>query len=271
VPSTVKQPRILEPTLAHLPGNISKIRVLLALEELLVEGERLHICDVGCVGPRPFNLWEPLFELYPGRFELSGLDLFGIEEARSLAAAHGWTVDLRTGSALTIERTFPGERFNVVVSTGVLPVVRDWRRVLASAMEVLSPGGRLLITSPSRSAPEPLRLRARRAAARTVSRLPGQAHRWYRGVHADEFQRAAADAGYRVRQWARCNLASVKSVQNVVQAPNRNEVMRRWWALEDYLERTGQTERSPDKFLELFFDLQALEVAESADKGTRLD
>lgn len=270
MPSTVRQARVLEPTLAHLPGNISKIRVLLALEELLVESERLSICDVGCVGPRPFNLWKPLFELYPDRFQLSGLDLFGIEEARSLAAAHGWAVDLRTGSALTIERTFRGERFDVVVSTGVLPIVRDWPQMLASAMEVLSPGGRLLITSPSRSAPEPLRLRTRRAAARTLSRLPGQAHRWYRGVHADELQRAAADAGYRVRQWARCNLASVKTVQNAAQAPNRNEVMRRWWVLEDHLERTGETERSPDKFLELFFDLQALGVAESADKETRL-
>jgi 2-polyprenyl-3-methyl-5-hydroxy-6-metoxy-1,4-benzoquinol methylase len=257
VPSTVREPRVLESTSAHLPGNISKIRVLLALEELLVEGERPRICDVGCVGPVPFNLWEPLFELYTDRFELCGLDLFGIEDARSLAAAHGWSVDLRTGSALTIGRTFPGERFDVVVSTGVLPVVRDWPKVLASAMEVLSPGGRLLVTIPSRSYTEPLRVRARRAAARAVSRLPNHAHRWYRPIDADEFRRAAGDAGYRVRQSARCNLGAVKIVHNAAQPPNRNEVVRRWWALEDYLERTGETQRRPDKFLELFFDLQA--------------
>jgi 2-polyprenyl-3-methyl-5-hydroxy-6-metoxy-1,4-benzoquinol methylase len=239
-----------------LPGNVGKMRLLLNLERLLEAGRVLQICDVGCVGTDPFNLWAPLFELHQERFELAGLDIVGIEEARFVARERGWDIRLTFGHALSIEEAFPGERFDVVVCTGVLQALRNPAGFFHSARQVLSPSGRILLTAIAREGDVSPRVALTHFARRQAARLPSQAHRWYHGLLPGELETAAGQNGFRVREWQRCNLSAIKPLQNASPSEVRNEIMRRWYLLESGLVEAGAGVRAPGAFLELFFHLE---------------
>jgi 2-polyprenyl-3-methyl-5-hydroxy-6-metoxy-1,4-benzoquinol methylase len=239
-----------------LPGNLAKARLLLALEELVQERASLSVCDVGCVGPDPFNLWKPMFEHYPRDFELSGLDLFGIDVARRIATQRGWQVDLRTGDATAIAATFPGAHFDVLVCTGVLQALPNWEAFFTEARRVLAPDGRVLLTAVSRQAEVPRGTELRHLGRRLASKVPRQGHRWYRGLVPEEITVAARAGGFAIRRWQRCNLAAVKPLHNSSDRARQNGLLRRWFLLEEELLKSGAGERHSEAFLELFFDLE---------------
>jgi 2-polyprenyl-3-methyl-5-hydroxy-6-metoxy-1,4-benzoquinol methylase len=241
---------------AVLPGNLAKLRLLLRLEQIVQERESPSVCDVGCVGPDPFNLWKPMFEQYPHEFELSGIDLFGIDIARRMAAERGWQADLRTGDATAIAAAFPGLQFDIVVCTGVLQALPNWESFFDEARRVLAPNGRVLLTAVSRQASIPRRTELRHLARRLASRVPGQGFRWYRGLRADEVMAAAGARGFAVRDSLRCNIAAIKPLHNSSPASSQNELLRRWLLLEEALLESGAAERHPDAFLEFFLDLE---------------
>ena len=237
-----------------LTGNVAKVHVLAVMEKLFTSHYPLDVCDVGCVGLRPFDLWEPLFQIHSSRFHLSGLDLFGIERAAEVARERGWSADLRTGDARAVEETFPDKRFDVVVSTQVLEHVRAWDRSLESASRVLKPGGHILVTCDSGEARATLSRRLRHSARRRLGTIPSMEHRWERAPRAEEIVNVARRLRLPIAEWGYYNLAPLKHIHNRADRARRNGIMKRWYALERCLNSTGEARANPHQFLGLFFD-----------------
>ena len=103
-------------------GNVAKVKVLHELHALMFGGSTQAILDIGCVGPKPFEIWEPLLTSYTSHFHLTGIDKFGIERAQQVVQRHGWSgrVILRQAKGYNLSELFERESFNVVIATQVL-------------------------------------------------------------------------------------------------------------------------------------------------------
>ena len=217
-----------------LPGNLAKVRVVCELAARLSrESGVLRVLDVGCVGVTPFNQWRYLLTRFPGRIQLTGIDVRGLERAAAVAREEGWEVELLKLSGY--EMASLGRTFDVVVSTQVLEHVRHPGRFLAQLREVLAPGAPAYLTIDSAHFPK--KRDAREWARDLVARFVHE--RWHDvGLTVGETRRLMADAGLRIEELRLHNLGPLKRIHNAeVGAAGRDAFLRHWYAIEDALNR----------------------------------
>jgi len=129
---------------AKIVPNCRFCQFLTLIHELGLEGDE-KVLDVGC-GPGVLSV-EMAKRLRSGN--VTGLDLSEnmINLSRKLASEHLLdNVSFQRGDALQLD--FAPESFNVVISSYVLPWVKDPKRFLSESHRVLVKGGKLGMTSP---------------------------------------------------------------------------------------------------------------------------
>jgi 2-polyprenyl-3-methyl-5-hydroxy-6-metoxy-1,4-benzoquinol methylase len=239
--------------LDRLPGNTAKIRLALDLVRFVEEAGSLRVLDVGCAGPNPLNLWEPLLRQLPD-LRVAGVDVAGLDRAERRAAELGIEIELLRASALELSRVFPAGSFDAVVSTQVLEHVRDWRRALREAAAVVRPGGRVFVTCDSGDRTLPLAIRIRLALKRLYSRLPARMRvapfsgEWERGPRAAELRAAAEDAGLEVELVTGYCLPDAKAAQRTASPSTRPA----WFVHEEELRLDGGGVLDPRAFSILY-------------------
>jgi hypothetical protein len=74
-----------------LSGNTAKVKVIHEVHKIVSESVGTDILDVGCVGPRPFDLWAPLLDSPTLSFRLTGVDVLGLVRLETtLCSSGGW-------------------------------------------------------------------------------------------------------------------------------------------------------------------------------------
>jgi SAM-dependent methyltransferase len=240
-----------------LPGNLGKVRVICELARRLQEKPgALRVLDVGCVGPFPFNQWDYLFTRFPGRIQLSGVDVRGLDRARAAARERGYEVELLEASAYELWEHL-GRTYEVVVATQVLEHLRRPAVFLGQLARVLAPGGQAFLTLDSghfdgHHGP--------REWLRDVLApvLPERYHD--QGLTAEDVARLAGDAALHVDELRPCNLAPLKPLHNHGVSPaHRGTFLRAWYALEEsLLSDAGFVETHRDAFRGLYARLSRL-------------
>lgn len=106
------------------------------------EGERLDFLEVGS---------------FPGRFlyyfaREFGYRVFGVDFVPQAAAISGWLAELGVPAQVAVEDFFrfrPGRRYDVVASFGFVEHFANWQEVLDRHLDLLNPGGTLIIEFPN--------------------------------------------------------------------------------------------------------------------------
>jgi hypothetical protein len=95
-----------------LTGNVAKVKVMHELHHLASNGSNISILDIGCTGPRPLDIWEPLLADPRSRFHLTGVDK-DVENARRIVAQRGWNdqVTLVQGNRYNLKDLFVFQSF----------------------------------------------------------------------------------------------------------------------------------------------------------------
>jgi ubiquinone/menaquinone biosynthesis C-methylase UbiE len=111
------------------------------LERTFAE-RKVRILDAGCGQGR---LAIPLAKQ---GHEVAGIDLSGpaLNSARRYAAEEGVEVSFMAGSIEEVSARFRPESFDVVISTEVLYMVKDYERALEGLTRALKPGGLLILS-----------------------------------------------------------------------------------------------------------------------------
>jgi SAM-dependent methyltransferase len=225
-----------------LSGNSAKLRLTLDLAALAAGVGHLRVLDVGCAGPDPLNLWQPLLPLRD-RFELVGVDVASLDRAEARAGELGLDVDLRPASVYELSAAFGEASFDAVVTTQVLEHLRDWRSALRELREVLRPGGTLFVTCDSGDLRAPLakrtRLSGKRAYASLRERVPAIKNvgdpfvsgEWERGVPRNDLEVALVSLGFEIERLERYCLHCVKVAQRHAGTATR----LLWLAMEEAL------------------------------------
>ena len=233
-----------------LPGNLAKVRVVCELaERLRRESGPLAVLDVGCVGVAPFNQWRYLFKHFPGRIQLTGIDVRGLDRAQAVARQEGWSVELLSLSGYDMSSL--GRAFDVVVATQVLEHVRHPARFLEQLRAVLKPGAPAYLTIDSAhfSKQRDLREWARDLVARFVH------ERWHDvGLSVDQTRSLLAGAGLRLEELRLHNLGNLKRIHNAeIGSAERDAFLRHWYELEDALNRDAAFIRDhPEHFAGIY-------------------
>jgi 2-polyprenyl-3-methyl-5-hydroxy-6-metoxy-1,4-benzoquinol methylase len=233
-----------------LPGNLAKVRVVCELSERLRRDPApLTVLDVGCVGVEPFNQWRYLFRRFPGRIQLTGIDVRGLDRAAAVARQEGWDVRLVPLSGYDMASL--GTTFDVVVATQVLEHVRRRARFLEQLAAVLAPGAPAYLTIDSAHFAKQRDLRewVRDLVARFVS------ERWHDvGLSVDEVRALVPAAGLRIEELRLHNLGPLKRIHNhQVGAAERDGFLRSWYEMEDALNRDAAfLAQHPDHFAGIY-------------------
>jgi 2-polyprenyl-3-methyl-5-hydroxy-6-metoxy-1,4-benzoquinol methylase len=240
-----------------LTGNTAKIRVLHDLERRICAGPPPVILDIGCVGPTPFNLWEPLLATYAGRFQLVGIDVAGIDQAQRISRAHGWDVELRVANAYQLPDLFAARSVDVVVATQVLEHVAHLEPVMAGVAHVLRPGGEAFFTVDSAHWEPRFPLRDPGKLLKNLGKkalsLVGHERYYDLPWRDEEIARACRQAGLTVCALRHYNLGPLKSLHNQAVAPEaKNSVMALWFDLEEALNATGAAAGSKALFRAIY-------------------
>lgn len=233
-------------------GNVAKVQVQRQLERRIESKPGLRILDVGGIGPRPFDLWEPLFPV--GDFCLTVIDVSGVEHARLVAERQGWKTALVSGSGYALESFFDPGSFDLVVATQVLEHVARLDRFMGQIAHVLVRGGETFFTfdsahwRPRWSVRWPRRL-LRNVVKAALARAGRE--RYYdlpwRSEEVVEACRARALDVVEVRYH---NLPAIKAIHNhLTPEPDKDALMERWLALEEEINRSPQVaHRARDLF-----------------------
>lgn len=243
-------------------GNLAKAKVQQELYQRLARQPALRVLDVGCVGPLPFDLWEPLLTTLPIR--LTGIDVAGIERAREVARRRGWEdrIALNTGSGYRLSRLFPADAFDLIVATQVLEHVAQPVPFLRELAACLAPGGEVFLTLDSahwrsrydlRHPLHILKNLVKRGAA-----LVGNETHYDLPWRDNEVVSFAERAGLEVVACRYYNVAPLKFLHNhLLSPPRRNEFLRDWFSLEERLNEEAEV-RSDGRgfFLNLFVHLR---------------
>jgi SAM-dependent methyltransferase len=222
-------------------GNVAKARAIEELHHLLDAHPDADVIDVGVVGMRPLEFWEPLLLTHPS-LRVTGVDVADIERARVVADQRGWgdRVSLLHGSGYALAELFPPASFNVLVATQVLEHVSRLPLFMRQVGAVLRSGGQAFFTVDSahfrsRFDPRyPLRL-AKNLVKKGLSFVGDERH--YDLPWLDrEVASAAERAGLEVQVCNYYNLAPLKLIHNrLVPTEDKNAVLRRWLELEEAL------------------------------------
>ncbi len=225
-------------TAIPLTGNTGKVRALVELSRLIDSTNGLSILDIGCIGPNPLDFWRPLFALYDGRFQLTGIDPDAQGIARVQARVHEFSahpITLLPGSGYDLTRLFPGQSFDVIVFTQVLEHVRQYGEFLEQVQRVSHPAGHILFTLDSAHYPR------RRPLAEVVKDLLarlGQEHR-YRYEHGrrdDEIDPVLDRLGLTVlaREFY-CTSPAKRLHNHYLHGKEQNDLLRLWFAHEYFV------------------------------------
>lgn len=220
--------------LERLPGNTAKIRLALDLARELRRRPRMRVLDVGCAGPQPLNLWEPLLP-FSDRLELVGVDVAGLDRVERRAGELGLDVELVEASAVDLSPV--QGPFDAVVSTQVLEHIPDWRAAVREFARVVAPGGALYVTCDSAEVGRGSAARARLAGKRLLARAPGLARatglsgEWEAGPPLAGLVAEAEAAGLEVQRAGRYCLRDAKAAQGPAQGRSR----ALWLAFEEAL------------------------------------
>lgn len=220
-----------------IAGSAGKLHVLHDVRELIRDHPRAKILDVGCVGLKPLEFWEPL--LATEDFLLTGTDVQGIDRGQAVVEQQGWEekVSIQLGSGYELDQLFPKESFDAVVATQVLEHVAQLNRFLQQLERVLKPGGQVFLLYDSahflsRYAPSrPGRL-VKNVAKRFLASLGRELH-YDLPWTAEEVVQAAIAVGFENPQVSYHNLHPLKYLHNhVVERGKKNEFLRHWSEIE---------------------------------------
>jgi SAM-dependent methyltransferase len=227
-------------------GNVAKARTIEELHHLLGAHPDAAVVDVGVVGLKPLEFWEPLLETHP-TLRITGVDVAGIERARAVADRRGWSdrISLVQGSGYALTGLFPPASFDVLVATQVLEHVARLELFMGQVARILRPGGHAFFTvdsahfRPRFDPRRPARL-VKNLVKKGLSLVGDERH--YDLPWLDrEVASAAEGAGLEVQVCNYYNLAPLKFIHNqLVPGEAKNAVLQRWLELEEAL---NQSER----------------------------
>jgi SAM-dependent methyltransferase len=224
-----------------VPGNVAKARAIEELHHLLEAHPEADVIDVGIVGNRPLEFWEPLLVTHPS-LRLTGVDVAGIERARVVADQRGWSdrVSLVEGSGYALADLFPPASFDVLIATQVLEHVSRLPLFMRQVGGVLRCGGQAIFTVDSahfRSRFDPRY--PRRLAKNVVKKcltVVGRERHYDLPWRDGEVAAAAEAAGLEVQVCNYYNVATLKLLHNrFVRSEDKNAVLHRWLELEEKL------------------------------------
>jgi 2-polyprenyl-3-methyl-5-hydroxy-6-metoxy-1,4-benzoquinol methylase len=254
-----------------LSGNVAKMKVLEKLRAAMAETSPLAVLDVGCVGLRPLEFWEPLLGDDRAQFRLTGVDVKDVAPAREIVERRGWQerVTLRQGSGYNLTRLFPAESFDRVTATQVLEHVARLALFMEQIATVLKPGGEVFFTVDSAhwrsrfDSRDSVRL-VKNVIKKSLSLVKYERH--YDLPWRDhEVAAACRGAGLEVVECRYYNLAPLKFIHNhIIPAARKNAFMRLWLELEEFLnEDEAVKSRAKEYFLGFY-----LHVRKPATAGT---
>ena len=221
-------------------GNTAKLRVLIELRRRLSGTGGLRILDVGCVGLQPLQFWESLLDRHD--FQLTGVDVSGIDRARSVVLDRGWQskVTLVEGSGYEMAALVETESFDIVVATQVLEHVAHLTKFLQQVAAVLRREGEAFFTVDSAhwrrrfEWRQPVRA-AKDIVKKTLSLVGHERHYdlpWY----DSEIVGACDRVGLAVRACRYYNIVPLKWVHNRFLAEEaKNQFLEQWFQLEEFL------------------------------------
>jgi len=247
-----------------LTGNVAKVKVLRTLYDRIAVGSGIEVLDIGCVGPKPLEFWEPFLPHHGLRFNLTGIDVDGIEKTREVAAQQGWNppVKLLQGSGYDLANLFTPQSFDIVVATQVLEHVARVVPFMQQVANVLLPAGEAFFTLDSAhqqarfDIQDPVRL-AKNIVKKSLSALGSEKH--YDLPWLDhELIAACEEAGLEVVECRYHNLPPLKWIHNhLLPAEKRNAFMRVWFELEDFInDDTFVREKVKNYFLGIYLHVR---------------
>ena len=222
-------------------GNVAKARTIEELHHIIDAHPDVDVLDVGVVGLRPLEFWEPLL-LTHASLQVTGVDVAGIERAQVVADQRGWgdRISLLEGNGYFLADLFPPASFDVLVATQVLEHVHSLPLFMRQVWAILRSGGRAFFTVDSahflsRFDPHhPLRL-AKNLVKKGLALVGHERH--YDLPWLDrEVASAAEGAGLEVEVCNYYNLAPLKLIHNhLVPTGDKNAVLHSWLKLEEAL------------------------------------
>ncbi len=224
--------------------------------------------DIGCVGPTPFQFWEPLLSTNDN-FHLTGIDVQGIEQAREIVIKRNWQnrVDLLEGSGYTLTKLFAKESFDVVVATQVLEHVARLPEFINQVAVILKSSGNAFFTLDSAhwraryDLRYPVRL-AKNVIKKGWSLLGNESH--YDLPWSDyEVINACQQAGLQSIECRYYNLQPIKLLHNRIILPKqRNELMKFWFDFEEWLNESEQVRTmGRHLFLGIYIHIRKSEIS----------
>jgi SAM-dependent methyltransferase len=243
-----------------LTGNTGKVRALIELARLIEAKPGLSLLDIGCIGPNPLDFWRPLFTLFGGQFQLTGIDpdTAGIEHTRArLSEITDQSVTLLPGSGYDLTRLFPDQQFDVVVFTQVLEHVFHYRDFLDQVRQTVRPGGDVLFTLDSGHYPH----RRWKDSIKGILARMGQERHYEHGWRDDELDPVLAQLGLDIVSREFYCTASGKRLHNKhVDPAQKNALMRLWFETEYYYNQHIQfDEAAKRQFLILFYHARRID------------
>ena len=247
-----------------LTGNVAKVKVLHKLHHLISNGSRISVLDVGCIGPRPLEFWEPLLDDRGAHFHLTGVDVMDVAPVRQMISQRGWSdkVVLYQGSGYELENLVRPQSFDVVIANQVLEHIARLPLFLRQVAAVLRSNGEGFFTVDSahwRSRfdyREPVRL-MKNIAKKGLSLVKQERH--YDLPWRDhEVAAACQQAGLTVVESGYYNLSPLKFIHNhIVPLQRKNAFMRVWTELEELLnEDESLREKTKHFFMGLYLHIR---------------
>jgi SAM-dependent methyltransferase len=240
-----------------LTGNTGKARTLIELARLISEKPGLSVLDIGCIGPHPLDFWRPLFALYGGHFQLTGIDpdADGIARTQArLSAITNQPVTLIAGNGYDLARRFPDQQFDVIVFTQVLEHVFRYREFLEQVHRAIRPGGDVLFTLDSGHYPH----RRWKDSIKGILARMGREQHYEHGWRDDELDPVLTGVGFTIvsREFY-CTAPSKRLHNKYIDAAQKNDLMRLWFEQEYLYNRHIQfDETAKRQFLILFYHVQ---------------
>jgi 2-polyprenyl-3-methyl-5-hydroxy-6-metoxy-1,4-benzoquinol methylase len=262
-----------------LTGNVAKVKVLHTLYDRIAVGSGIDVLDIGCVGPKPLEFWEPFLPHHGLRFNLTGIDVDGIEKTREIAAQQGWNppVKLLQGSGYDLANLFTPQSFDIVVATQVLEHVARILPFMRQIHAVLKADGEAFFTldsghwQPRFDIQDPVRL-AKNLVKKSLGSLGNERH--YDLPWLDrEIIGACNEVGLEVVDCRYYNLTPLKWIHNhLLPAEKKNDFMSLWLELEEFInDDAAVRDKVKNYFLVIYLQVRKSSIRSASLSNARGD
>ena len=238
-----------------LTGNVAKVKVLREIHRLTSNTSTTSILDIGCIGLRPLEFWEPLLDDPGVHFRLTGVDVKDVEQARKMVVQRGWSdqVVLQQGSGYKLKEIFAPQSYDIVTANQVLEHIARLPLFMNQVAAVLRSNGQAYFTVDSahwrsRFDPrEPVRL-LKNLVKKGLSLTKYERH--YDLPWEDtEVEAACRQGGLKVVECGYYNLAPLKFIHNhIIPSRQKNAFMQLWSELEEFLNSDEAVKEKTKKF-----------------------